>query len=68
MRKHNHLFGQIANFAALHAAALRAVRGKRSAPGAASFMANLEKELLRLERQLNNGTWCSGGYTVIELT
>ena len=30
MRKHNHLFGQIANFAALHSAALRDVRGKLS--------------------------------------
>ena len=31
-------------------------------------MANREKELLRLERQLNAGTWRSGGYTVIEVT
>ena len=53
-KKHNHLFCRIATFAALHEAAMRAIKGKRSKPGAAAFMANLEKELLRLERQLNN--------------
>ncbi len=30
-------------------------------------MANREKELLRIERQLNAGTWRSGGYTVIHV-
>jgi RNA-directed DNA polymerase len=30
-------------------------------------MANREKELLRLERQLNEGSWQGGGYTIIEV-
>lgn len=30
-------------------------------------MTNREKELLRLERQLNEGLWRGGGYTVIEV-
>lgn len=51
-RRHDDLFGAIANFQALLAAARRAVKGKRRKPGAAAFMANLERELLRLEREL----------------
>ncbi len=30
-------------------------------------MANRERELLRIARQLSVGTWQSGGYTVIEV-
>lgn len=66
-RRHNDLFPAIASFAALHGAAMKAIRGKRAKPGAAGFMANLEKELLRLEARLNQGTWRSGGYTVIQV-
>jgi len=66
-KKPDQLFGRIANFAALHAAARQAIKGKRSKPGAAAFMANLEKELLRLERELNTTSWQTGAYTVIEV-
>lgn len=61
-RRHDDLFDGIASFAALHHAARRAVAGKRSKPGAAGFFANLEGELLRLERQLRNGSYRSGRY------
>ena len=66
-KKHHHLFEQIASFAALHEAAMQAIKGKRGKPGAAAFMANLGRELLRLERALTDGSWRSGGYTVIEV-
>ena len=66
-RRHNGLFGEIANFRALHAAAMRAVAGKRRKPGAAAFMANLETELLRLERELQAGTWRPGRYVTIAI-
>ena len=66
-RQHEDLFAAIASFHALHEAAERAIRGKRKKPGAAAFMANREKELLRLERQLIEGSWRGGGYTVIEV-
>jgi len=46
---------------------MRAICGKRGKPGAASFMANLERNLLRIERALRDGTWRGGGYTVIEV-
>ena len=46
--RHDKLFARIANFQALHAAARRAVKGKRKKPGAASFFANLEGATTRL--------------------
>lgn len=66
-RRAEGLFGRIASFAALREAATRAVRGKRRAPGAAAFMARLEPELLRLERELRDGTWRPGNYTTFRV-
>jgi RNA-directed DNA polymerase len=62
VQRHNDLFEGIASFQALNAAAQRAVAGKRRKPGAAAFMANLERELLRLERELLSGTYRTGRY------
>ncbi len=64
-RKHDQLFDRIATFAALHAATRVAIQGKRCKPGAAVFMANLEKELVRLERKLYEGRWRPGRYVEI---
>ena len=61
------LFEAIASFPALRAAALRAAKGKRSKPGVAAFLANLETEVLRLERELATGRYRPGRYTVIEV-
>jgi RNA-directed DNA polymerase len=66
-RCHDHLFDRIADFLALFAAAKRAILGKRRKPGAAAFFADLEGELLRLERQLGDGTYRPGRYVVIEV-
>jgi len=66
-RRHDHLFGRIANFRALHAAARRGVKGKRRKPGAASFFANLEGELLALERQLKDDGYRPGRYVAFEV-
>ena len=65
--RHDRLFDGIANFRSLHAAALRAVAGKRRKPGAAAFMANLETGLLQLERELQAGEWRPGRYVEIEV-
>jgi retron-type reverse transcriptase len=65
--KADDLFERIASFRALHEAAERAIRGKRRKPGGAAFMANRERELLRLEAELQAGTWRPGRYTVIEI-
>ncbi len=61
------LFDRIASFKALHAAALKAARAKRSKPGVAAFLANLETEVLRLERELRSGRYRPGPYTKIEI-
>ena len=66
-RKAQNLFDGIASFGALHAAALRAAKGKRSKPGVAAFLANLETEILQLERELRNSRYRSGGYRKIEI-
>ena len=66
-RRHNKLFARIADFQALHAAARRAVKGKRKKPGAASFFANLERELLALERQLRACDYRPGRYAAFEV-
>jgi len=65
--RHDDLFGRFANFAALRQAAKKAVLGKRRKPGASAFLANLETELLRLERQLREGAYRPGRYVVIEV-
>jgi retron-type reverse transcriptase len=65
--RHPDLFDRIAEFGALMQAARRAVRGKRGKPGAAAFMAGLETEVLRLQRELHAGTWRPGRYVEIEV-
>ena len=66
-RKHRNLFDGIASFSDLLAAALRAAKGKRAKPGAAAFLANLEKEVLRLEWELQSGRYRPGRYKKIEV-
>jgi hypothetical protein len=44
------------------------VKGKRKKPGAAGFFANLEGELLALERQLRSGTYRPGRYVAFAVT
>ena len=56
------VFGQIASFLALLAAAQRASRGKPERPDAAAFNFHLEIQLLRLSDALCAGTWRPGGY------
>ncbi|MEQ1618764.1 MAG: RNA-directed DNA polymerase [Terricaulis sp.] len=66
-KRHDSLFGQIATFQALRAGARKAIRGKRKKPGASAFQFGLERELLRLERELQDGTYKPGRYIEIEL-
>ncbi len=66
-KRETDLFEGIAAFSALLPAALRAAKGKRGKPGVAAFLAGLETELLRLERQLQSGRYRPGRYTKIEI-
>ena len=65
--KAHDLFDDITSFSALLTASQRAAKGKRSKPGVAAFLVNLEKEVLRLERELKTGQYCPGRYTEIEI-
>jgi RNA-directed DNA polymerase len=64
-KRHADLFPRITNFSALRAAAKKAVLGKRKKPGASSFMANFERGLLRLQRELEEGSYQPGKYVEI---
>ena len=66
-KRHTDLFARIATFSALRTAANRAILGKRKKPGASAFMANFEREVLRLERELSSGTYRPGRYVEIEV-
>ena len=66
-RRADDLFDGIATFGALCAAASRSALGKRRGPGPAAFLANLETEVLALERELRAGTWRPGGYVSFEV-
>ena len=65
VRRHDDLFDRIASFDALTAAAKRAAAGKRRKPGTASFLFGLEREVLRLERELQEGSYRTGRYLEI---
>jgi len=60
VRRTGHLFERVADFHALVAAARRAARGKRDKPRVAAFLMDLEPEVLRLQRELLDGTWRPG--------
>lgn len=62
-RRESALFPRIADFQALREATLRAARGKRHKPRVAQFLASLETEVLRLQRELREESWQPGGYT-----
>ena len=66
-KPYRNLFNEIANFQSLIKAAHKAILGKRSKPGAAGFMANLEKECLALEYGLKAGTYQPGRYKIIHI-
>jgi RNA-directed DNA polymerase len=67
-RRETEIFDEFTNFGALRAAAKRAVRGKRRKPGASAFFANLETEILRLERELREGRYRPGAYMMIRVS
>jgi RNA-directed DNA polymerase len=66
-RRHDGLFPHIASFQALRRAAKKALLSKRKKPSAAAFAANLEREILKLERELLGGRYKPGRYVEIEL-
>jgi retron-type reverse transcriptase len=66
-KRHDDLFGAIASFPALGAAAKRAIKGKRNKPMPVALIAGLEREILKLEHKLLSGTYRPGGYVEIRV-
>lgn len=66
-KRYDNLFDAIARFPALRKAVRKAILGKRKKPGGAAFMANFEREVLRLERELADGSYRPGRYVEIEV-
>ncbi len=61
-KQFDNLFPQITDFANLHFAWRKAARGKRFQQAASAFEMNLEDNLIRLQRQLEEQSWQPGGY------
>ena len=62
MKRHKHLFEQVASLANLLGAAKQALRGKRSRQPGAGFFMELEKELVALQDELQCGGYLPGAY------
>lgn len=63
MKRHGQLFAQICAFENLLKAAQQAQKGKRTQTNVARFNFHLERELLKLQRELTQKTWQPGPYT-----
>ncbi len=62
MKTYRHLFEKVCTFENLHESYLRARKGKRFKADVDSFSYNLERELVRLERELKDGSYQPGEY------
>ena len=62
MKRYGRLFERVASFPSLCAAARRAARGKALSTDALRFLADLEPEVLQLERELLAGTYAPRPY------
>jgi retron-type reverse transcriptase len=67
MKRVGNLWARAVSFENLLGAAKDAARGKRSRPDVASFLLNLEPELLRLKRELQSGEYRPGAYRTFEV-
>ena len=67
MKRVGNLWPALTSFANLLAAAESAAAGKRKRPDVATFLLNLEPELLRLQRELLNGSYQPGPYRTFQI-
>ena len=63
MKRHKHLYEQVCSFENLHAAAIKALRGKRRKRPGSAFFAEMEDELIALREELLSRGYRHGGYT-----
>ncbi|MBM4437801.1 MAG: group II intron reverse transcriptase domain-containing protein [Actinobacteria bacterium] len=62
VKRHDGLFERVVDFEYLMACAKRAARGKRHRPDVLAFRFGLEREVLAIQRALQDGTWQPSGY------
>ena len=62
MKRVGNLWGRLISFPNLLTAGQRAAAGKRTRPDVAAFLLDLEWELLRLQRELKDGSYRPGAY------
>jgi retron-type reverse transcriptase len=67
MKRHNHLWDHITDFANLLHAARKAQKGKRFRENVLKFNRNLEQELCRLQTKLQSKTYVPGQYKTFEI-
>lgn len=67
MKRYGNLWQQIVSFKNILLAAKKAQKGKRFRPSVLAFNDNLERELLQLQIELSNKTYCPGNYTTFEI-
>ena len=68
MKRHKHLWERLCSFENLAAAAREALLGKRGRHAGARFFADWEREVVRLERALREGTYRPGAYFYFTIT
>jgi retron-type reverse transcriptase len=62
MKRVKRLYDRVASFENLRGAARDALRGKRKRMPGAAFLGDLERELVALHRELNDGSYATSGY------
>ena len=67
MKRAANLWPQLTSFENLLASAQAAAAGKRSRPDVAAFLLDLEPNLVRLQRELLDGTYRPGPYRTFEI-
>ncbi|AQQ09839.1 Group II intron-encoded protein LtrA [Sedimentisphaera cyanobacteriorum] len=67
MKRHKQLYESVCSFENLYAAAVKAMKGKRGKRPGAGFYAEMEDEIITLQKQLLDGTYCHGGYHYFEI-
>jgi len=67
MKRHGHLFEQLVSWPNLLAASRLAARGKRFRPNVAEFNFDYERELLALQRELQNRSYRPGPYRTFQI-
>jgi hypothetical protein len=68
VKRHKHLWGKVIALENLAAAARAALRGKRSTLSGAAFFGQWETEVVKLVRELREGSYAPGEYHYFEIT